>query len=275
MLVAAALTQPAVAVSPSPSAAVAVGTDKRRDLISLFKPNYLLPAYYTSAPDDSVYEGHTPSGDKIHHVEFVFQLSLKVTVLNGIAGYPVDLDAAYTQKSFWQAYNQSAFFRESDYEPQLFLQWSFDHDLPWGWTSTDGGVGLVHQSNGKGGALERSWNRVYLDLTLSNRHWQLEIKPWYIIHDGTYERQNPDMARYLGYGEWIVSYRWSGLEISLLSRNNISSGFSRGYWQVGWSFPLLPALKGYVQASTGYGQSLIEYDHRTAGVGVGFALNNW
>lgn len=275
MLVAAALPQPTVAASPAPSMVVAVGTNRRRDLISLFKPNYILPAYYTFAPDNSVYGGHTPSGEKIHHVEFAFQLSLKVTVLSGIAGYPVDLDTAYTQKSFWQAYNQSAFFRESDYEPELFLQWGLDHDLPWGWTWTDGGAGLVHQSNGKGGTLERSWNRVYFDLTLTNRRWQLVIKPWYIIHDGTYERQNPDMARYLGYGEWIVSYRWSGQEISLLSRNNITSGFSRGYWQVGWTFPLLPALKGYVQVSTGYGQSLIEYDHRTAGVGVGFALNNW
>lgn len=275
MLVAATLTQSAVAASSAPSAVVAVGTNRRQDLISLLKPNYILPAYFTFAPDDSVYDGHTPSGEKIRHVEFAFQLSLKVTVLSDIERYPLDLDAAYTQKSFWQAYGPSAFFRESDYEPELFLQWGFDQDLPYGWNWTDGSVGLVHQSNGKGGALERSWNRVFLDLTLSNGRWQVQIKPWYIIHDGTFERQNPDIARYLGYGEWILSYQWNGQEIALLSRNNISSGFSRGYWQIGWTFPLLPALKGYVQLSTGYGQSLIEYDHRTAGAGIGIALNNW
>lgn len=277
MLVATSLTQPAVATSPAPSTVSAAGTSRRRALISLFKPNYILPAYYTFAPDNSVYEGQTPNGEKIHHIEFLFQLSLKVTVLDRIAGYPLDFDAAYTQKSFWQAYGRSAFFRESDYEPELFLQWGFDRNLPWGWKWDDGSIGLVHQSNGKGGALERSWNRIFVDLTLSspNDHWQVMIKPWYVIHDSTFERQNPDIARYLGYGEWILGYRWHGQEISLLSRNNIVSGFSRGYWQIGWTFPLLPALKGYVQISTGYGQSLIEYDHKTAGVGVGVALNNW
>lgn len=243
--------------------------------ISLYEPNYIMPAYYTFSPDESVYRGHTPHGERLRNVEFAYQISLQIPIVSNVANMPLSFDAAYTQKSYWQAYNKSAFFRESDYEPELFMQYRPKRYLPFGWSWTQGSLGVVHQSNGKGGELERSWNRVYVSATVSKNHWRVKVQPWYVIHDSMMEQQNPDIARYLGYGQWILSYRWSKQEISLLSRNNLTSGFSRGYWQMAWTFPLIQELKGYVQVSTGYGQSLIEYDHATTAVGLGIALNNW
>jgi len=38
---------------------------------------------------------------------------------------------------------------------------------------------------------------------------------------------------------------------------------------------LLTKVKGYVQVFSGYGQSLIDYNRYTNGVGIGFALSDW
>ena len=66
---------------------------------------------------------------------------------------PVSLNVAYTQLSYWQVYAKSQFFRETNYEPAIFLSDNFSKI---GWV-----MSVLHQSNGRGGKLERSWNRYF------------------------------------------------------------------------------------------------------------------
>ncbi|MHB1240276.1 MAG: phospholipase A [Gammaproteobacteria bacterium] len=243
--------------------------------ISLYKPNYLIPYSYMTSPDRAVYAGHSPDGEQISHSEVQFQISLKVPVLADIAKTRVSLYGAYTQTSFWQAYNRSAFFRESDYEPEVFLEYSWQRPLPGGWQWQLADLGFVHQSNGQGGTLERSWNRVYLSGTLVRQRWTVYLQAWHAIRGAGLLQHNPDISRYLGYGKWRVTYHRGRQSFSLMSRNNLTSGFSRGAWKLSWSFPLVQKLNGYVQVFSGYGQSLLEYNHRTTAVGVGVAIKNW
>jgi phospholipase A1/A2 len=78
----------------------------------------------------------------------------------------------------------------------------------------------------------------------------------------------------MGNGEESFSYKLNdGLTLSVMTRNNLESRFARGTEEVDFSFPLTTHFHGFVQFFSGYGQSLIEYDHYTNGVGVGFALN--
>lgn len=261
--------------TPVQATTPAQGTGPGPFHISLYEPNYILPLSYVTAPDEAVYNGQTPDNQRLSHVELQFQISFKVPVWTDIAGQPLTLYGAYTQRSFWQAYVSSAYFRESNYEPAMFLSYAAGQSLPEGWTLDSVDFGAMHQSNGRGGTLERSWNRFYLTVTASHGPWRVRIQPWYPIPDFTLNEHNPDIAHFLGYGRWVVSYHLGRQTFSLLSRNNLTSAFRRGAWQLSWSFPLGRTLHGYVRMFSGYGQSLIEYNHRTQAVGLGISLNDW
>lgn len=109
-----------------------------------------------------------------------------------------------------------------------------------------------------------------MDGIFTAQDWSLSLEPWYIFQDSTYMTQNPNMAEYMGYGQATVSYHTEEQAWSLMARNQLESGFKRGAVQLTWSFPLSHNLKGYVLLFSGYGQSLIEYNHYTNSVGLGF-----
>lgn len=243
--------------------------------ITFYKPNYVLPFYYTGSPYNKVYQNTTPGNEQIKNTEVKFQLSLKVPIWKCIFNRPSNLYFAYTQLSYWQAYNRTAFFRETDYEPEFFLANEINFHLFKKWTINFINIGVVHQSNGFGDSAERSWNRVYLEAITSNDVLMFSIKPWYVIHDSTYNHQNPNMANYLGYGEITLAYKIGKHVLSLQAHSLFEQGGRHLTGIFGWSFPLTPYLYGYVQVFSGYGQSLIEYDHRTNSFGLGLALNNW
>jgi phospholipase A1 len=61
--------------------------------------------------------------------------------------------------------------------------------------------------------------------------------------------------------------------LSLLLRNNLKSP-NRNSVQVDWSFPGFDRMSGYVQFFTGYGESMIDYNHRQTTIGLGLILTN-
>ncbi len=243
--------------------------------IALYKPTYILPLYYTGSPYNDVYRGNTPENEPLKKGELKYQFSFVVPVWQHILNSRTTLYAAYTQLSYWQAYNHRAFFRETDYEPELFLSSQFDLPLSKNWELNVINLGVEHQSNGFGGPLERSWNRAYVSFVASSDHCLFIIRPWFVFHDTTYERQNPDLTHYLGHEQIVFAYKYGPHVFSLEARNLIESAGARAGITLSWSFPLNEHLKGYIQVFHGYGQSLIEYNQRTTSVGIGIALNNF
>lgn len=243
--------------------------------IVFYKPSYVLPYYFTGSPYNSIYKNNTPSDESIKSSEIKYQFSFKVPAWKNILNSSTSLYLAYTQLSYWQAYNKQAFFRETDYEPEIYFSDEINYPLFKNWRLNSINIGAVHQSNGQGNALERSWNRAYLGAMVSSDNWFIGVKPWIIFRDSTYERQNPDMNKYMGYEEILVGYKYNNQVFSLETRNLIESSGRRSGNTLSWSFPITIYIKGYVQAFSGYGQSLIEYNHRTNSIGVGIALSNW
>ncbi len=243
--------------------------------ITLYEPNYILPGYYTFEPYNSVYNNNTPDEQHIDNTELKFQISFKAALIRHFFFKNTSLNVAYTQDSWWQAYNQSPFFRETNYEPSVFFETHLQNAGYKNWRLGLVDLGVMHQSNGRGGSLERSWNRAYFALSFEHGGFVARIEPWYIIQDSSMHTHNSDIGKYLGYGQLLFIYKLDKLEASLMVRNAFESNFSRGALQTTLSYPLSKRVRIYALFFNGYGQSLIEYDHYTNAVGLGIAFNDY
>ncbi len=248
--------------------------------IMAHKPNYMLIASYNRIGynEDLYREPDRDMDLGFDRTEAKFQLSLKFPLLVGLFNDTLDIFGAYTNRSFWQVYNtdESSPFRETNHEPEVWVQFHPNWEF-FGFRNTWNSFGFNHQSNGRGGALSRSWNRLFAWLTAERGNLALSIKPWYRLPESGDDDDNPDITDYLGHYEFWASYAWRGHVFSLMSRNNLESGFSRGAVELSWSFPFpgWPYLKGYVQYFNGYGESLIDYNHYVNSIGIGFSLTDW
>jgi len=243
------------------------------------KPTYiLLGAYNASGYDATLWQEAFNEPDfEWEDTEAQFQLSIKFPLLVNLFDDTFDIYGGYTNRSFWQIYSEdSSPFRETNHEPEVWVQFHPGWEL-WGFRNTWNSFGVNHQSNGRGGDLSRSWNRVYAWFTVERGNLAMSIKPWYRIPESDSDDDNPDIGDYMGHYELSASYKWGENVFSLMSRNNLESGFSKGAVQASWSFPLWdwPYLKGYVQWFSGYGQSLIEYNQYANTIGIGFSLTDW
>lgn len=240
-------------------------------LLQQYKDNYVLPFYYTQKLNYPEYQSVIPEDGKLSKYNVNFQISLKYRLASGILNQNDKLYVAYTQRSNWQAYASSAYFRDTEYEPSIF--WTLPEKAEnntLGYAGTT--VGLVHESNGRGGEQERSWNRAFADFTFEHNNYTLSIKPWLRLDFGAKD-YNKDITNYMGYGR--VSMNWSVDNknlISLTVRNALESGFSRGYERITWSFPIYKRLRGYMMLESGYGISISDYNHYDNAGGIGFSF---
>jgi phospholipase A1/A2 len=243
------------------------------------KPSYLLFGRYTdsvnSRPYDVFFNAVGDPNLGIDDTEAKFQFSFKLKALEGVFGTDADLWLGYTQQNQWQVYNEniSAPFRETNYEPEVFVTLPTRFDLL-GLKGRFINFGFVHQSNGQSNILSRSWNRVYAQFGFEHGDdFSLMLKPWHRLKEKASDDDNPNITDYMGNFEAVASYRLGRHTVSALGRSTFD--FDRGYLQLDWSFPLYQNLKGYVQASTGYGESLIDYDHNQNTLGIGIMLTDW
>ncbi len=239
--------------------------------IALYEPSYVLPFYYTGSPDYAVYPAaQIPGNQNLKKQEFKAQLSVYLPLVKNLFyNKNVSINISYTQLIYWQLYTGSPWFRESNYEPALTLRGRLMRNL-------FGELTLDHQSNGRGGEFERSWNRVIGRLEFGTQNFFMRASGWFLLFKGTGATlQNPDIANYLGYDQLILSYRLFDTMVWSVQASNFESGFKRGSIIVTASYPFTSKFGAYAQFFSGYGQSLIEYNHRTQSFGVGITLNDW
>lgn len=243
------------------------------------RPNYIFPFSYSLEPNNEVLG---LSESDLNKTEIFFQVSLKLMLGENFIGTGGDLYAAYTNRSWWQAYNsqRSSPFRETNHEPELFLLFNPDWKLP-GFNNSTTVVGISHESNGQGGDLSRSWNRIYMNLFMERKNTVISFKPWYRLPEREKKSpddpggdDNPDISDYMGSWELGLLAIRGQSTFTVLVRNNLSHD-NKGAVQLGWSYPLSGKVKGYIQLFDGYGESLIDYNHRTTRLGMGFLLADW
>jgi phospholipase A1 len=242
------------------------------------KPNYILPITYNDHIQSyDVYQDSDEEGGTMLPIEISFQISFKIPLLTGVIESPFALFFGYTQNSYWQAYDNdnSSPFRETNYEPEMFMTWSPDIELPYDWDFKLASFNLTHQSNGSTEPLSRSWNRIESSLIFEKSNLAIVVNPWLRIEESSSDDDNPDLLDYYGSGKVTAIYKHDDNTFSLTSRNNLESGFSKGSTELSWSFPVGGNVRGYVQLFSGYGNSLIEYNEYTNVIGVGISLTDW
>jgi len=245
------------------------------------QPVYLLPAFWTSKKNEfpqSLNPQNTVDEDQnLKSMEAKFQISLKTKAAENIFGNNGDVWVGYTQSSRWQVYNseESRPFRETNYEPEASLIFRTNYNLL-GLNGRLLGLTLNHQSNGRSDPLSRSWNRVILNLGFEKDNFALMVRPWYRIEEDFKDDNNPDIKNYIGRGDLTAFYRWNDNDFSLMLRHSLKGGDdSHGAMQFDWAFPIKGKLRGHFQLFDGYGESLIDYNHRATYVGLGVSLMNW
>ena len=210
-------------------------------------------------------------------MEAKYQLSFKTKAAENLFGDNGDLWLGYTQSSHWQVYNSglSRPFRETNYEPEAMLVFRTNYEL-FGFKGTMASVGLNHQSNGRALPLSRSWNRVTAEAGFERGDWLVTLRPWWRLPESEGSDDNPGIENYMGRGELTIARKWQDQVFSVQARHSLRSGEnSRGSAQLAWSFPVAGDLKGYVQLFSGYGESMIDFNHRQTMIGVGFTVHDW
>lgn len=248
--------------------------------ITPHRMNYILPISYISSYNEAAYQA-SQLVDPKQDLEAKFQISFKVP-LNAESLFTQG-DALYfgmTLKSWWQVYGNeiSKPFRETNYQPEVFyylpVKWQIWH------TETSLAFGLEHQSNGREAHLSRSWNRAYMSILVEDADWLINLRPWWRLPESDKKSEddpngddNPDISKYMGYFELTGAYRVDHkIQGQFMLRQNLATG--KGALELGFTYPIWGRLRGYMQFFTGYGESLIDYNHSQQRFGLGIALTD-
>ena len=226
--------------------------------------NYFLPVSYR---DDGNYA--PTNGHLAQRVETEFQVSLKYDFAGDVLGLSEIYSASYTQHSFWQLYEESAYFRETNYNPELFVTFPIASLADAQFVKAFR-LAFAHESNGRGGADERSWN--YLSMSTYTQYHSLftELKLWYRLPDA--RDYNPDLIDYMGHGQLRFMFPYKKHMTQLLLRSNFQDTSAV---ELNYTYPAFSRddLFLYVKGFSGYGESLIDYDKPINKIGIGFSIS--
>jgi len=229
-----------------------------------YRKNYILPATYD-----------LKDRENREQFETAFQFSIEKPISYNFFGMDESISGAYTQKSFWQTSADSSPFRETNYQPEVFVQFPYKNSK----TLKGYKIALNHESNGRNNEDSRSWNRVYLESYLQFSNLFVIPRVWYRIPEKTQDDDNPDIYKYYGYGDLTFLYPYKKHTFELKLRNNLRLNDSnKGAAQLNWTFPLPDFIStsnsyGFVKVFSGYGESLIDYDREINKIGFGIAFS--
>jgi phospholipase A1 len=258
--------------------------DKRRKfVVRTHLPNFLLPLHITShlnrAPSSPTRPALAPN-ERYRPLEAKLQVSLRAKAASDVLLPDADLWLAYTQRSLWQLWNaqESAPFRSSDYQPEAIYVVPVPQELrplPFGWKWMMLQAGVAHQSNGQAVPLSRSWNRVYLGAGFERDEFGVQWRVHRRLDESRSDDDNPDLTNYIGRGEIVATWLPGLATAGLTWRTNLRA-LNRGSVQLDLTYPVdsdEPAgLRWYMQVFSGYGETLLDYNHRQSTLSLGLSL---
>jgi len=257
--------------------------DKDLFVIRTYKPVYVLAAKVSNnvnrMPHSANPDRNIDEPVPLNRTEQMFQLSLKTKVLNDVFGGEQggDVWVGYTQASFWQVFNTdlSRPFRETNYEPEAMFILPVRYRL-FGMDGVFVGLGFNHQSNGRANPLSRSWNRIVAQVAMEGKHTAVVFKPWWRLPESDEKDDNPGIENYLGRSELLLTWGKGIHAVNCTARHSLRFGDNnRGSIRFAYSIKIIDNLRFRAQVFSGYGESMIDYNHRQTVVGFGLSLVEW
>lgn len=198
-----------------------------------------------------------------------FQLSIKHKLTKGLLPYNSFAYITYTQRSFWDIFENSSPFRDNNYNPGIGIAKYFIHKNKLIGAMT---VQLEHESNGKDGKDSRSWNY----LNISGKYFynmRTSVKADFIIPfiDG---QENKDLLKYRGY---------ANIELNHIDKKNIwwfsaklrpRDKFINFNTELSVAYKIAPKYNQYLMLSVynGYGENLLDYKKYSSMIRFGFVI---
>lgn len=234
--------------------------------LSSYKQNYFLPFNYSNDYNND----YLDSDQESKNLEAAFQISVKYPLAFDITPVGGDLYFTYTNKSNWQLYSEDEPFRETSHEPELLVDFGQDWEFG-GIQNTNILIGYNHQTNGKAGEEERSWDRIFADAIFAHKDYSLSVRAWLPFSENN-GGSNHEFSDYIGHHELNGRYYYEDQTISLKT----TWAFGEGHTgvTVGWAKPLTKALSAYVEGFYGYGDTMIDFDKKVERISVGFIFTN-
>ena len=198
-----------------------------------------------------------------------FQISIRQLLFKNLLPQNHILALTYTQKSFWNIYEQSSPFADNNYNPGLSLSRPITHN---GALIGFSSIAFEHESNGKDSLDNRSCNYFVLSgLYLFNDLLSAQVKVW----GGWLADENKDLySKYRGYGLMAINYKsqkdkiWCSVVINPRDRfKSFNTQIEINYKPNNNSNQYL-----FMQWYNGYGENLLEYNKYTSMIRVGICL---
>ena len=257
-----------------------------------YKPNYFIGSYIKDIDKENL---------NYENFESKFQLSFKIPVSRydkparclWIKGTQCISFFAYTQISVWQMlnFNQSAPFRDTNYEPELMVTQLLNKGMLLGWNVRAVNYGLIdHQSNGQVPPLSRSWNKSYLEAFFEKHENYITFRLWKrwpeekkLDPNAFRGDDNENIEDFVGNFEFRFFKAGDRINYSFAIRDS-KRHINKVNIQVNWSIPLKDVplfsadesdLRLYIQYFNGYGETLIDFDKKRQRIGLGVMLTDW
>ncbi|WP_233707745.1 phospholipase A [Helicobacter aurati] len=250
----------------------------------IYEPWYIIPAYYSFSKMYS----HT-----LQKVDFKSQISFRLELLDNVLCEFCSFSFDYTQKIYLQTYNsaQSSPLRDIDLSPQL----SFIYKKPLylggnsyiNWLS----IAYTHVSNGEDDKIlvedsrntvrSKALDRIIFAASYKNGNFTIQLRLWAIISVFDGKTTNPDIGKYIGYGDIKLAYQYRDHLIEFTVNNIVNNYFNREYWnfkgnvEIDYSYGITKHYAIFLQYLVGHGDSLYEYSLPVNRIGIGIRLRDF
>lgn len=200
-----------------------------------------------------------------------FQLSVAMRLWN--IKNKVDILATYSQRSVWDIYQKSSPFRETAYNPGIWVAWRTNDKVRLLF-------GFEHESNGLG--LENGNSRSLNYATVAClyeplENWRFGARAWYgyFFHDEDIDQR---YFHYRGVMQLWGTFHTRDERLQVTALVNPTVTFTKynaqieASWRMAKRGDWIPSL--FVQYSYGYGDTMIDYNRRSSKIRIGISLIN-